>query len=383
MARAVAVRDWLVGEARFINDADTVTAGFAERLVAAGLPLDRMMSAMPTLFATRRGLGRYWERGVGVRSADFQWGNQHIYEKSPFHAAHQTGEWVSFRLSEVADEDYTVVPDLRADGYTHFVCIPITFHDGDSVGGMTFSTRHADGFSDEHLAMLASVEPAMAMLLDLKRLQRLLNETLQMYVGLEPRQRILSGNVRRGEIVPIRAAIVFADMRGFTALSSTMTAEETTALLNRYFDCVVPPVEARGGQVLKYIGDGVLAIFHTDEDDEAACRSALEAAGDILAAIDRDRADTATEPDFDIKMSLHLGEVAYGNIGSGARLDYTVVGSDVNLASRMADLAGNLDRRILVSAGFADRLADAVFDACGAHELKGVAGPQAVFEPKF
>lgn len=380
MARAFAVRDWLVREARSIDDPDLLTEGLAQRLIAVGIPLDRMSSAMPTLYAVRRGLGRVWSRDAGVSAQEFPWNNQAVYEASPYHRAHQTRDWVSFRLDDVSDEDFGIVSELRGEGYTHYVCVPIFFRDG-SPGGMTFATRRPGGFSDSDLAVLHAVGPSMAILLDLNRAWRLIHETLSMYVGEEPQSRILSGQVRRGDVVRIRSAIVFADMRGFTALSARMSAEETVELLNRYFDCVVPPIEQGGGQVLKYIGDGVLAIYRAGDDGHKACAAALSGVDEVLRRVadDRDQAEEGRR--FDVKVSLHFGEVAYGNIGSGARLDYTVVGTGVNVASRLADLAGNLGRRILVSADFAEMLPETPFRALGEHRLRGVSTPQRVFEP--
>ncbi|MEO1199102.1 MAG: adenylate/guanylate cyclase domain-containing protein [Pseudomonadota bacterium] len=381
-------RNWLLTEARLIEDPETAVAGSAERIMAAGIPLDRMMSAMPTLIASRRGLGRYWDRENGMRTLDYPWDNQSVYEKSPFYEAHQTRHWVSFRVADIADDAYTIVPDLREQGYTHYVCIPVFFQDG-TEGGLTFSTRHPDGFSDLNLAYLKTIEPAFATYLDLKRSQRLLRETLGMYVGREPRDRILSGTVRLGDVHPQRAAIVFADMKGFTSLSSTMTAVETVALLNRYFACVVPAIEAHGGEVLKYIGDGVLAVFYTHMDgsdadgdaDRVASQRALAAVADVVAAVAQDRAGATDGQRFDVKLALHLGEVAFGNIGSGDRLDFTVVGRDVNLASRLADLAGALGRPIVTSQAAKACLSQVPHDELGAFPLKGLTQLEPVFAP--
>ncbi|WP_162906899.1 adenylate/guanylate cyclase domain-containing protein [Algihabitans albus] len=380
MARARAVRDWLLNEARFLDDPDEATEGFAQRLIAAGLPLDRMASAMPTLYAVRRGLGRIWSRKATIKALDFPWDNQAIYEASPYYQAHLTRRWVTFRLDEIRDEAYNIVPELRAEGYRHYICMPIFFSDG-AEGGITFATCNPDGFSDEDIAILQAIEPEIAIVLDLNRARRLLQETLRMYVGDEPHTRILSGQVRRGEVLHIRSAILFTDMRGFTALSAAMSAEDTVALLNRYFDCVVPPIERRGGQVLKYIGDGVLAIHRAGETEQAACMAALESAKDIIARVAEDCAGARDGQRFGIKIGLHYGEVAYGNIGSGARLDYTVVGSDVNIASRLADLAGRLDRQLLVSSSFVEMLPNRPFQSLGQHALRGVASPQSVLEP--
>lgn len=379
-AKANAIQQWLVGEARFIDDPDTVTKEFIQRILDAGVPLDRMTSAIPTLYAVRLGLGRLWTQEDGLRTLEFSWDTIPAYEASPYYRAHQTRDWVSFRLDEIADEDFGVVGELRAGGYTQYLCMPIFFRDSEK-GGIAYATRRPEGFSEADVALLRAIGDAVAGAIDLTRVWILLRETLRMYVGEEPQARILSGQVRRGDVVNIRSAIMFADMRGFTQLSAKMTTEETVALLNRYFDCVVPPVEEASGSVLKYIGDGVLAIFRADQDEQVACTRALETAHAVVRRVQEERAKADNAARFDIKIALHFGEVAYGNIGSGARLDYTIVGKSVNLASRLADLAGNLERHILLSSEFALRLPNHSFRALGEHELRGVPEPQQVFAP--
>lgn len=375
--RARAVCDWLIGEARLLEDPDAVANGMVNRLIDAGVPIDRMTIAIPTLHAARRGLGRMWTSDGGLRWLDFPWNNRPDYEDSPFHVAHRTRQWVEFRLDEISDDAYGIVHDLRQGGFTHYLCIPVFFRDGE--GGVTFATRRPEGFSADDLTVLRLVEPSLAMVIDLRRAWRLFDETLRMYVGDEPHARILSGEVQRGEVVPIRAAIMFTDMRGFTGLSAAMTAGETVELLNRYFDIVVPPIEQTGGQVLKYIGDGVLAIHRATDHGRICCSAALEAARLIVERMADDHAD---EP-FRIKIAHHYGEVAYGNIGSGTRLDYTVVGPGVNIASRLADLCGQLERPALTTADFASMLPDRTFRDIGEHTLRGVPEPQRVFEPEL
>lgn len=378
LAKAMVIQNWLIGDARFLEDPDDAVQGFVQHLLDAGVPLDRFTSAIPTLHAVRSGLGRHWVRGKGIEVLEFPWDSDEVYEVSPYAEAHRTRDWVVFRLAEIDDSAFGIVPDLRAEGYTHYVCMPVFFRDG-TEGGLTFATRHADGFSAGDLAILRAIENAVALILDVNRVWILLHETLRMYVGEEPQARILSGQVRRGDVVPMRAAIVFADMRGFTGLSSTLDVDETVVLLNRYFDCVVPPIEEAGGEVLKYIGDGVLAIFGAGDDAAAACAKALAAAQEIVRRVTEDQSGLPPERRFDIKLALHFGDVAYGNIGSGARLDYTVVGRGVNLASRLADLSGRLDQRLLVSSDFAKLLPKQPFENCGRHSLRGIAEPQDVF----
>ncbi|HET7210406.1 MAG TPA: adenylate/guanylate cyclase domain-containing protein [Methyloceanibacter sp.] len=192
--------------------------------------------------------------------------------------------------------------------------------------------------------------------------------------------RILSGDVRRGEVLRIRAAILFADMRDFTGLSAHLPEEAATALVNDYYDCIVPPIDERGGEVLKFMGDGILAIFRAGEDaDSEACLRAFAAARAGLLRVARH--NTASNIRFDVGIALHFGNAAFGNVGSGARLDYTVIGADVNLASRIADLCGELGEGLLLSNAFQSRLSEQELRRLGVFPLKGVDEAQAVFAP--
>ncbi len=157
-----------------------------------------------------------------------------------------------------------------------------------------------------------------------------------------------------------------------------MSAEKITALLNDFFDCIVPAIEAESGEVLKFIGDGVLAIFRVENDAPDACKRALEAARTGLRSVANRNA--TVDPAFEIGIALHYGNVAYGNIGSGMRLDYTVVGRDVNLTSRVAELCGKLDARVLVSESFQKLVGDQIFHLAGQYDLKGFSEPTLVFE---
>lgn len=205
----------------------------------------------------------------------------------------------------------------------------------------------------------------------------MLEDVTRMYVGEEPHKRILSGDVHRGEVTRIKSAILFADMRAFTSITAEMSAEKTTALLNDFFDCIVPAIEAERGEVLKFMGDGVLAIFREENDAPKACKRALAATRTGLRSVANRNA--TMEPGFEIGIALHFGDVAYGNIGSGMRLDYTVVGRDVNLASRVATLCGKLDARVLVSERFRKLVGDQTFRSAGQHDLKGFFEPTPVF----
>jgi adenylate cyclase len=209
-----------------------------------------------------------------------------------------------------------------------------------------------------------------------------MREVMRMYVGNEPHLRILSGDVRRGEVLRIRAAILFADMRDFTGLTSHLSEEAATALVNDYYDCIVPPIDERGGEVLKFMGDGILAIFRPGADaDSEACLRAFAAARAGLLRVARRNLKRDGSVGFEVGIALHFGHAAYGNVGSGARLDYTVIGRDVNLASRIADLCATLGEHLILSDAFQGRLSEQELRNLGAFSLKGVDEAQTLFAP--
>ncbi|MGI9390864.1 MAG: adenylate/guanylate cyclase domain-containing protein [Boseongicola sp.] len=301
------------------------------------------------------------------------------YESSPSALAHQSRRWVIFNPQEVPEDAFEILPELKEAGLTHYICAPIFLVNG-MENVFTFATKDPAGFSAEDIALLQVTLPSIAACQEILVVHRILQEVTRMYLGEEPHKRILAGDVHRGEVTRIKSAILFADMRGFTSLTADMTAEDATAILNEYYDCVVPAVEENGGEVLKFIADGVLAIFRAGDDGSKACARALCASEAGLKAVDE--RNKINVPAFEIGIALHLGEVAYGNIGSGMRLDYTVIGRDVNLAARLAGLCGPLDQRLLVSTEFANRVTDKSFVEHGKHQLKGLAEAEAVFAPR-
>ncbi len=382
LARAEVIRTWLIETAITFAEPNDFITGFTQRLREAGLPLDRWTGAMPTLHSERRGIGMVWQRGQEVRSLTFGWNSEATYRRSPYFEAHETGEWVIFRPDETPVDRFDVVAELRDEGIAHYVCVPVFFMDGLSAG-MTFATKEPQGFSAQDIMILRLIAPTFSLVMELRGTRIMLDDLLRIYVGEEPKKRILSGEVRRGEVVSIRSAILFADMRGFTALSTKLDEEATADLLNRFYDCVVPAIEAEGGEVLKYIGDGILAIFRVGDDgDNEACARALVAAETMLDNVRRQANTEGDGPRFDMKAALHFGEVAYGNVGSGARLDFTVIGHSVNLASRITDLCNTVSRRLLVSEAFAETALTRKFLPVGRYDLRGVQGKQQVFETR-
>lgn len=382
LQECVALRDWLLIEGARLPQADDLLAGMSERLIALGVPVDRASTAIDTLHSEYSGVGRFWtpESGSTVRLFPHGEASDKAYHDSPFFTVHETGEWLMVDLNDADDLRYSIIGDLKAGGYTHYIVAPLFFTNG-SRNGITFATRAPDGFRDEDIAILRFVMPTLAAVMEMRIVNKTLDQVLRIYVGDEPHRAILSGDIRRGQVKRIRSAILFADMRDYTQISANMTPEEAVDLLNIFFDCLVPAVEREGGEVLKYLGDGLLAIFRERGDDlGGAAKGALIAARSALSALDEANAIGRFAQPVVAGIALHHGEAAYGNVGSGARLDFTVIGRDVNLASRLARLNKVLGEPLLMSKPFVDFLWDES-ESLGEHALDGFAEPMGVYRP--
>jgi adenylate cyclase len=261
------------------------------------------------------------------------------------------------------------------------VIVPLVYASGE-VNAFSWTTRRPDGFSPAELAFLEDMLPAFAAMVEVKALRRFVTTMLDTYVGRGPGRLILEGQVRRGDIRTITAALMLIDLRDFTLLSDNLAPHAVIRLLNEYFDSVFPAVRKHGGEILEIMGDGVLAIFQQMPDGSAAelCRAALAAAQEALAGVaERNRRSRPGSPVLQAGVALHYGTVSYGNIGSGDRLDFTVIGPDVNLTSRIEQFCRALDRSLIMSQAFAERLNLPVWEL-GHFELRGFAKMQRLFE---
>ena len=268
-----------------MEDSNEVLSGFLERLIELGLPVDRAVSAIEALHSEYAGIGRFWtrEEGTVVRYLPHGDRREAIYQTSPFAYVNRTGEWLILDLAETPDDLFPIIPELKEAGYRHYVTIPIRFTNG-AENAISFATRSPEGFGTRELTILRMVIPSFALVTELRATSNRLDEVLRIYVGDDPHKAILSGAIQRGQVTRIRSAILFADMRDYTHISSTLSPESAVELLNNYFDCLVPPIEDEGGEVLKYLGDGLLAIVRDKGDDTGgAAQSALTAATKALA----------------------------------------------------------------------------------------------------
>jgi adenylate cyclase len=227
------------------------------------------------------------------------------------------------------------------------------------VTPISWASDAAGGFREADVALFHDLVPAFAPVLEVTAARRIYGELLATYVGRDPCAQIMAGAVQRGNVHHIKAAMLLADLRGFSRLTDELPEQRIIELLNAFFDLVVPGVIGNGGDILKYIGDAVIAIFPVTRDDAApACESALAAAQTTLAALQT--LPPEVQQHISIDIALHYGDAAYGNIGSGNRLDFTAIGRDINILSRLELLCKDVDRPLLMSGAFAAEVAGAV-----------------------
>jgi adenylate cyclase len=381
-SRVDRLRDWLVTEGVRTRDAGEVLTGFAERLNALGLPVDRIFTAIEALHSEYAGFGWRWtrEEGSSVRYLPHGERRENLYGTSPFAHVNKTGEWLLLDLASTPNSLFGIIPDLKQEGYRHYLVVPVHFASG-AQNGISFATRSEKGFSERDLNVLRHLMPTFTTGTELRVVAKRLDDVLRIYVGEGPHRAILSGAIQRGQVTRIRSAILFADMRGYTRTSSNLSPEGAVDLLNTYFDCLVPPIEEENGEVLKYLGDGLLAIFRDRGDDtggapQSALSAAIEALQRLYAANEEGRFPVPVAAGI----ALHHGEAAYGNVGSGQRLDFTVIGRDVNLASRIADLNKQLGEPLLMSKAFVEHLWGNPHPL-GAHRVDGFDEMVEVYRP--
>ena len=279
-------------------------------------------------------------------------------------------------LSETTDRRFPILATLRAQGITHYVMAPLVFSNR-IVNAMSWATDAPNGFAEADVELFRALVTAFVSVLEATAGRRIYGELLATYVGRDPGAQIMAGAVKRGEVHHLKAAMLLADLRDFSQLTDELPEGQIVELLNAFFDLVVPGVVAGGGDVLKYIGDAVIAIFPVVGDDPApACELALAAAQTALAALQS--APPEIQQYISIDIALHYGVAAYGNIGSGNRLDFSVVGRDVNILSRLELLCKDVGRPLLMTDAFAVEVAQPVFEI-GHFELRGFRQHQAVY----
>jgi len=377
------VATWLVEHGGQGIELGPFLAGLCERLAAAGVPLYRVSLGLrpphPEVYA-RNVRWKRGERGVSVSDRDYGIRTSSAYRDSPVRLIHEGAGALRRRLEGPgAGLDFPILAELKADGCTDYVIMPL-LHSTGETDFISWTTDRPGGFATPQLTLLYDLLPLIALRVELASAHEATRTLLTTYLGREPARRVLSGSVRRQSVETIRAAVLVSDVRGFTRFADRNPADEVVRLLDDYFECMAEAIEDRGGEVLKFIGDGLLAMFEA-KDDRDACGRAFEAGRAALEKIEAANARRAAQGRAPIRvgLGLHLGDVQYGNIGARERLDFTVIGPAVNEASRVEQLTKALDRQLLATAAFAGAAPDCPLVSVGFHALRGVAEPQEIF----
>ena len=381
------IAEWLVGPARHIVSGIASFDEFAWRLLAAGLPLLRVTLHVGTIHPQFLGTTMVWWRDIGKTTQvmiGHEIGDAIPYGKNPVRRVCEGRETLRRRLDLPDDQlDFDVLFELRERGGTDYLALPIAgVHAVDYM--VTFVTDRPGGFAANEIDDLARMAQRLAVVVDRHSQWWITRNVLSAYLGERTGPKVLAGQIRRGTGVELTAVLWSSDLRGFTERSDRLPGNRMIEILNTLFDAQAIAIRDRGGEILKFIGDGILAVFPIEDmaTIPSVARDAVAAAHTALAAVRRLVGDPvmADEPPLEIVVALHIGTVSYGNIGAADRLDFTVIGPAVNLVSRIEGMAKALDRPILVSSDFAQALGDGLVSV-GLHHLRGLAMPHELFAP--
>ena len=363
------IADWIIRRGLDGIDEIGLLREFCDKCRAAGLPVARGLAFIDTLHPVYEGRIFRWrddgveEEPVREYGRSDQGAAAESWQASPFYHLLQTGEEELRRRIGFGDPaDYQIVQEVKDAGHTDYILFVHRFAGSSTIGEMdgvysAWATRHEEGFTDANITALRRLIPTLALAIKSSALARIAGTLVEVYLGRDAGRRVLEGRIQRGVADRIDAVLWFSDLRSFTTITDTAAPGEIIPLLNDYADAVITSVQQAGGDVLKLIGDGTLAIFRAD-DPAKACAKALKAEAEMRRRVRElnDRRGGEGRATTLVYVGLHIGEVLFGNIGSVDRLDFTVVGPAVNEASRIASMCRSVDRPVLVSSAFAEAL---------------------------
>jgi adenylate cyclase len=393
---------WIIREGIRGADAAALFDGFCERLVMARLPLWRAFIGMPTLHPQLGGYSYIWRRDLtDVETAQFGRGNEYeqIIENSPFgylirelENSEEAGDpWRHLRRRLAGPDarlDFPILKDLAAVGASDYFAVVVRFGSGGDLSrgtgiGYSFATDVSAGFTNDQLALLQALLPALSLAMMTHAGHTISSGLLEAYLGGDAGGRVHAGAVERGSVESVHAVLWYADIRGFTAISDGTPGLIVIELLNAIFETFTAALRPRDGQVLKFLGDGMLAIFpFVESKRDLTCRAALDAAAEAMHGLDRLNAErhASGKPVATVDLALHLGDVLYGNVGAVDRLDFTVIGPAVNEVARIETLCEPLNRQVLVSSELATVVSDHYrLSPLGWHILRGVREPREIY----
>jgi adenylate cyclase len=382
-----------IAEAGLAGQTETaLVTGFCERVVARGVDLARATVLVDTLHPIYEGRVVFWRRGGEIRFTEYGPSDTgdaaESWRRSPLHHLFNSGgTLLRRRITPESTLEFPLFADLAAEGMTEYVALVSRIAAEGVIGNMdciysSWVTDAPDGFRDQDVVFIERLMPLLALAVKSMSLARIAGTLVETYLGRDAGRRVLSGRIARGVADRIDAVLWFSDLRSYTRIADAAAPEHIIPLLNDYAGAVISAIHDAGGDVLKLMGDGTLAIF-TNGGRGEACRAALaaaDAARGAVAALNL-RRDAGGLPTTDFYLGLHVGDVFYGNVGSEARLDFTVVGPAVNEVSRIAAMCRSVDQPVLLSSAFAEAIgeADGRFVSVGRYALRGVGRPQHLY----
>ena len=378
--------DWLMTVGRRIESTNQFAHQLSHQLNAHGASIDRLMLSLLTLNPQLVGTSETWLKSTdtttpihashGIRNSD-------RYIGSPLQVIYETHKRVRKRLENLPENAHRAYTELAEDGFTDYLALPVLFGEGKEPGAaLILCTKQAGGFSDADIESFRQIRDYLAPVLEVHALRHMLHSLMNTYVGHRTSEKVLAGMIKRGDADVINAALWYSDLRDFTHLTETLPAEQVLEMLNAYFEFVSAAVTARGGEILRFIGDAMLIVFPIDDNmcEQTACNAAMDAAIDAhntLASLNHRRRRHG-QPVIEFGVGLNVGEVIYGNVGAPDRLDFTVMGPAVNRTARLEALTKELSCDILFSEKFSE-LVETPAEFLGHHKMKGIAEPQAVY----
>ena len=370
--------DWMVDGARPSAGTDEIIQGICKRLVAAGVPIYRFALFIYTLHPNLIGWRFVWTPDGGVVRSPGKIGlfTTEEYTLNPLPTVIEKQVSIRRKLADPdCPHDYRIIDELIADGFTDYFVQPIIYITGET-NAASWSSKAEGGFSKEAIAVLERINGPLARLTEAFLLRSNAADLLSAYVGRNGGEQVLKGKIHRGDGEEIEGAILFTDIADYTAISNRLSGPDVVAMLNDAFDLMVPAVEKRGGEILKFIGDGFLAIF--PHDGSGGLTRTADAAREAVMDAEESVAAAPVGEKVRFRSAIHAGRFHYGNIGGASRLDFTAIGRPVNYAARLLDAASALDLKRVASElvvphlGAPAKLAKAI-------EFKGFSGEQPVF----
>jgi adenylate cyclase len=387
--------NWLAGQGLTGVPENDLLRGFCERCRAAGLDLSRGLVFIDTLHPIFEGRGFRWNDTETNESDTFEYGStsegaaaQNWRRTTFYHMLENQLDELRIDLADCASLDFSMIDELAAKGHRHFVSFVHRFGEAGAIGQMDcvysyWLTRHADGFGEHSLSALRDLVPVLALAIKSGAQVDIARTLGRVYLGRDAAEQVLRGRISRGVTERINAVLWFSDLRGSTPISENMAPDAIIPFLNDYAQAAIDAIHDAGGDVLKLIGDGVLAMF-TNQDMTMARRAALQAERRFrhnMTSLNARRAADG-QPTTSAYVGLHVGEVFYGNIGSEDRLDFTVVGPAVNEVSRIASMCSSVDRELLASTDFQaglDQAGQGFLVSTGRFVLRGIGRAQDLY----